>query len=151
MRFDECSGEAAKAGVAAVLALASLAAMPVGQAHADQDLELTLQETGKRDYYCRATFQLSGPEDLPFQDINGFFYVFVDDEQVGRSRGASFRFTDGGNTASATFETPNAPCPDVNGYVFVVGACMRGNGFVDRAECAAAIAPAAPVREVKER
>lgn len=133
-----------------VLAAASLAMPPVSTM-AGEGMTLTLQDTGKREYYCQATFELAAPSEAMFRDVNGYFYVFVDEEQVGRSKGASFRFDEGENAASATFETPNAPCPDVNGYVFVVGACMQGNSFVDRNECAAAILSGDVVREVRAR
>ena len=133
-----------------VLAALSLAMPPVSTM-AGESMTLTLKDTGKREYYCQATFELATSGETMFQDVNGYFYVFVDDEQVGRSKGVSFLFGDGGSAASATFETPNAPCPDVNGYVFVVGACMRGNSFVDRTECAATILPGGVVREVRAR
>ena len=122
-----------------------------GSAMAAEPMTMELTDTGQREYYCTATFEMRGGDVVPYRDINGYFYVFVGDEQVGRSKGASFRFGDGQNAASATFETPNAPCPDVNGYEFVVGACMRGNSFIDRNECAAAIAPGGAVRQVRAR
>ena len=136
------------ASFAAVIASTVAIAAP---AFAGQGLSMDLKDTGQREYYCTATFEMTLPSEAPYQDVNGYFYVFVDDEQVGRSKGSSFRFLDGATTASATFETPNAPCGDVNGYVFVVGACMQGNGFADRSECAASIMPSGPVREIKAR
>jgi len=117
----------------------------------DNALTLALEETGQREYYCTATFALTKPGGVPYQDINGFFYVLVGDEQVGRSKGASFGFGDDETSASATFETPNAPCADVDGYVFVVGACMQDGAFTDRNACAAAISPGGLVKEVKAR
>ena len=133
------------------LGLAAALSMPASIARAEVDLAFTLTETGQREYYCTATFELAASEGLAFQDVNGFFYVFVGDEQVGRSKGASFRFDDGQNKASATFETPNAPCGDVDGFVFVVGACMQNSSFIDRNECAAAIRADDPVTEVRAR
>ncbi|MEQ9155631.1 hypothetical protein [Roseitalea porphyridii] len=135
----------------AMLGLVAALAMPAPTAHADTPLALKLTDTGQRDYYCTATFKLDAPEGVAFQDVNGFFYVFVGDEQVGRSKGASFRFDDGQRTASATFETPNAPCGEVDGYVFVVGACMQEGSFIDRNECAAGIRADGPVTEVRAR
>ena len=132
----------------AVLAMSVIWTQP---ASAETNFELELKETGKRDYYCTATFALTAQASAAFQDVNGYFYVFVDDDQVGRSKGASFRFGDGEASASAVFETPNAPCDEVNGYRFVVGACMRGNSFMDRAACASAITPVAPVQEITAR
>jgi len=70
---------------------------------------------------------------------------------VGRSKGASFRFDDWQSTASATFETPNAPCGEVDCYVFVVGACMKEGSFIDRNECAATIRADGLVTEVRAR
>ncbi|MEM6460278.1 MAG: hypothetical protein AAF724_00015 [Pseudomonadota bacterium] len=116
-----------------------------------ETMALKLHDTGKREYYCTATFKLSAGKDPAYQDVNGYFYVFVGDEQVGRSKGASFRFNGGETTASATFETPNAPCTDVDGYVFVIGACMQNNAFVDQSACAASIAPSGPVRQIRAR
>ena len=136
--------------LAATIAVGAIVAQ-AGPATADTGLELALQDIGQRDYYCTATFALTAANGSVFQDINGYFYLFVDGEQVGRSKGSSFLFEDGQTSASAVFETPNAPCTDVNGYVFVVGACMKGNSFADRTECAAAIASSGPVREVKAR
>ena len=136
--------------IAAAVAVCAMVA-PISHAVASEGLQMTLTDTGQREYYCQATFELVAPESAEYQDINGFFYVFVGDEQVGRSKGASFQFPDGQNTASATFETPNAPCDDVDRYVFVVGACMQGGGFVNRAECAETITGAPLVSEVRAR
>ena len=141
----------ASVGTFAALAVVAFLAIPPFPAVAGEGMTLTLQDTGKREYYCQATFELASPGEAMFQDVNGYFYVFVDDEQVGRSKGSSFRFDEGNSAASATFETPNAPCTDVNGFVFVVGACMQANSFVDRTECAAAIQPGDVVREVRAR
>lgn len=117
----------------------------------DNALTLTLEETGQREYYCTATFALTKPDGVAYQDVNGFLYVFVGDEQVGRSKGASFGFGEGETSASATFETPNAPCADVDGYIFVVGACMQNGSFTDRNACAATIARGGVVKEVRAR
>ncbi|MEL6202375.1 MAG: hypothetical protein AAFR39_08450 [Pseudomonadota bacterium] len=112
---------------------------------------LERKETGLREYYCQATFELTSQQASRFADINGFFYVFVGNEQVGRSKGASFRFDEGVKSASATFETPNAPCDDIDGYVFVVGACMEGRRFADRNECAATIGTGRLIKETRGR
>ena len=122
-----------------------------GAAMAGEPMTMELTDTGQREYYCTATFEMRGGDAVPYRDVNGYFYIFVGDEQVGRSKGASFLFGEGGSAASATFETPNAPCAEVDGYVFVVGACMRGNGFADRDQCAAGIAPGGVVRQVRAR
>ncbi|MEM1377720.1 MAG: hypothetical protein AAGG69_10055 [Pseudomonadota bacterium] len=128
---------------------AATAAIPCAVAEPIYSLERT--ETGLREYYCQATFDLTADGPSRFADVNGFFYVFVGEQQVGRSKGASFRFDDGATSASATFETPNAPCDDIDGYVFVVGACMEGRSFADRNECAATIATGGLVKETKGR
>ena len=130
---------------------ASLFVMPAGMVHAADTLPMTLTDTGQREYYCQAMFEMTVPADAAYQDINGYFYVFVGDEQVGRSKGSSFRFNEGQNTATATFETPNAPCGDVDGYIFVVGACMQDGSFTDRHACAAEIAPGGVVKQVRAR
>ena len=136
------------AALGAALGAAMGLALP---AMAADGMTLALEDTDKREYYCQAMFALTATGEAAFADVNGYFYVFVGDEQVGRSKGASFRFDEGRTTASATFETPNAPCAEVDGYVFVVGACMQGDGFADRNACAAAIAPGGVVRQVRAR
>ncbi|MEM1046822.1 MAG: hypothetical protein AAGL24_11735 [Pseudomonadota bacterium] len=141
---------------AAVPFLASIVGFGAGlatahPAFAESAFQLALRDTGKREYYCTATFELTAQTVVPYRDVNGYFYVFVGDQQVGRSKGTSFNFAGGNTSAEATFETPNAPCPDVDGYVFVVGACLQESGFADQAECAAAIDATAPVREVRAR
>ncbi|WP_306051243.1 hypothetical protein [Oceaniradius stylonematis] len=135
--------------IAAMTVSSMLLAWPANAT--DDALTLALEETGQREYYCTTTFALTKPDSVAYQEVNGFFYVFVGDEQVGRSKGASFGFADGETSASATFETPNAPCADVDSYVFVVGACMQNGSFTDRNACAATIAPGGVVKEVRAR
>lgn len=128
-------------------------ALPFNAPHAvaDAAFELELQDTGKRDYYCTATFALRTHASEPLDDVNGYFLVFAGEEQVGKTKATSFRFEDGKKLASAIFEAPNAPCAEIDGYQFVVGACLRDRKFLDLAECAAAISPLAPVRAVNAR
>ncbi|WP_421724418.1 hypothetical protein [Bauldia sp.] len=136
----------------AVLATgAILAASTLLPANAEPIFELSLQETGKRDYYCTATFALTAQRSEPFQEVNGFFHAFVDDDQVGRTRAASFRFDEGQMSSTAVFESPDLPCEAINGYAFVVGACLRDRRFIDLTECAAEIAPVPPVNDVTAR
>lgn len=53
-----------------------------------------------------------------------------------------------GGTATATFETPNAPCTEIDRHDFVIGACRIEAGFIDKANCAARIGGVAPIGSV---
>jgi len=105
-----------------------------GSAWAD-GYTLALKETGKRDYYCTVTIALTNETAEPLTEINAFFLNFIGDTQVGRSKGASFLNVGPGETATATFETPNAPCAEVDSYHMVIGACRLGIGFDEKAVC----------------
>ncbi|KIC44895.1 hypothetical protein [Tateyamaria sp. ANG-S1] len=117
-----------------LIALCSIVAAP---AFADYSLELT--EIGKRDYYCTITVALTNNSDTTLTEINAFFLNHIGEEQVGRSKGASFMNVAPGASASATFETPNAPCSatdtDVESYQMVIGACRIDNAFEDKTVC----------------
>lgn len=109
------------------------------------DYTLTLQDKGMRAYYCTITVSLENTTDAPLTEINGHFFSFLDDAQVGRSKGASFLNVAPGGQAEAVFETPNAPCDDVTAYHFVIGACRIESSFIDKADCAAMITPVGPI------
>ena len=109
------------------------------------DYTLTLQDTGMRSYYCTITVSLTNTTDAPLTEVNGHFFSFLGDEQVGRSKGASFLNLAPGDSAEAVFETPNAPCDDVTSYRFVIGACRIESSFIDKAECAGLIDPTDPI------
>ena len=110
------------------------------------DYRLTLTESGLREYYCQITVALENTTDAPLTEISGFFYAYIGAEQVGRSKGSWFMNVPPGGTASATFETPNAPCDEVERYEFVLGACrLQGPGFDDVATCAPLIEGATPL------
>ncbi|QPH55634.1 hypothetical protein [Pontivivens ytuae] len=108
------------------------------------DYRLTLTDTGLREYYCTITVTLTNETDAPLTEVNGFFLSFVEDEQVGRSKGSSFMNVPPGGAVSATFETPNAPCDEVTRYDFVIGACRLGSGFEDHSVCAGRMAMEPP-------
>lgn len=129
---------------AAVL-LAALAWATAGAAD-EPAHRLSLTDTGLREYYCTVTLSLENHGAEAVTEINGYLLSEIDGAKVGRSKGASFLNVAPGASAEATFETPNAPCDDVEAYVFVIGACREGAGFQDRAACAEAIAPEPPVR-----
>ena len=112
---------------------------------ATADYVLSVEETGLRDYYCQVTVSLENTSDAALTEINGHFFSFVGDEQVGRSKGASFLNIAPGASAITIFETPNAPCDDVNRYEFVVGACRISTGFEDKALCAGRITGTGPI------
>lgn len=124
--------------------VALLAFMIVGTAQAS-DYTLALEGTGKREYYCTKTVSLKNETAEPLIEISGFFYAFVDDEKVGRSKGAWFMNVPPGGKADAVFETPNAPCEAITRYDFVLGACRIGNTFEDKTSCAARISGSGPI------
>ena len=132
--------------IASILMLGSAAAA---------DYRLKLVDVGKRDYYCTITVELENLSEAPLADINGFFLSYVDQEEVGRSKGASFLNVEPGGTASAVFETPHAPCTseatDVTSYRFMVGACRIGQSFIDRSDCASRIETAGPIAHAVAR
>ncbi|MEM8654335.1 MAG: hypothetical protein AAGF36_06280 [Pseudomonadota bacterium] len=103
------------------------------------DYTLSLKEIGKRDYYCTITVELINDTDQPLTEINAFFLNYVGDTEVGRSKGASFANVAPGASATATFETPNAPCSDtdtdVESYKMIIGACRIDIGFEDKSVC----------------
>ena len=119
------------------LPLIALCALTSSPALADYSLELT--EIGKRDYYCTITVALTNNSDTTLTEINAFFLNHIGEEQVGRSKGASFMNVAPGASASATFETPNAPCSatetQVESYQMVIGACRIDTAFEDKAVC----------------
>ncbi|MEL6100400.1 MAG: hypothetical protein AAFO97_11235 [Pseudomonadota bacterium] len=100
---------------------------------------LTLKDIGKRDYYCTITVELANGTDEPLTEINAFFLNYIGETEVGRSKGASFANVAPGTSATATFETPNAPCSatdtDVETYMMIIGACRIGIGFEDKSVC----------------
>ncbi|MEL7213706.1 MAG: hypothetical protein AAGK92_13670 [Pseudomonadota bacterium] len=109
------------------------------------DYTLTLQDTGMRSYYCTITVSLTNTTDAPLTEVNGHFFSFLGDEQVGRSKGASFLNLAPGASAQAVFETPNAPCDEVTSYRFIIGACRIDSSFIDKAECATLIDATDPI------
>ncbi|APX14084.1 hypothetical protein [Tateyamaria omphalii] len=117
--------------------IAALCAVTAGPALADYSVALT--DIGKRDYYCTITVELTNNSDTVLTEINAFFLNHIGDEQVGRSKGASFMNVAPGASASATFETPNAPCSatetQVESYQMVIGACRIDNAFEDKNIC----------------
>ncbi|MBX3664210.1 MAG: hypothetical protein KF834_00865 [Burkholderiales bacterium] len=113
-----------------------------------QDYALRLTGTGMRDYYCQIVVRLENRTDAPLAEIAGHFHSYIGQERVGRSRGAWFMNVPSKGTAEATFETPNAPCKNVERYEFVISACRTGTAFEDRAACAARIGVVAPIAAV---
>ena len=116
------------------------------------EFELSLTETGKRDYYCTVTLTVTNTtDDVVLDEINGRVMLRIGEEQVGRSKGASLLAAAPGGTASATFETPDAPCEEVDNYHFVVGICRIEGDFVGADECAPRIGGVAPVSAIVSR
>lgn len=115
---------------------------------AASDYVLSLLDTGQREYYCTATIALENQTDEPLTEISGYFFTFVGDQKVGRSKGSWFMNVAPGGSATATFETPNAPCTEIDRYDFVIGACRIDAGFMDKAECASLIGGSDPINSV---
>lgn len=138
-------------GFSSAVTLIGGLAIPSELLAGEPSLELSLEGVGQRDYYCTALFALTSLDVPPVQDVNGYFEVYVNGERFGRSSGASFRFDEGETITSAVFETPNAPCEKIDGYVFVVGACIQGTTFIDRTACAASIRLVSPAIEINAR
>ena len=103
------------------------------------DYHMTLIDTGKREYYCQIMVSLENKTESQLKEISGFFYSYMNGEEVGRSKGTWFMNVPAGQTAEAVFETPNAPCEEVDRYEFVVGACRFGQSFEDQELCATRI------------
>ncbi|MEM0937101.1 MAG: hypothetical protein AAF865_13985 [Pseudomonadota bacterium] len=130
-------------GVSTALALSALAGPGMAA-----DYMLSIVDKGLREYYCQITVTLENTTDEELIEISGFFYSFVGEEEVGRSKGAWFMNVPAGEMATATFETPNAPCDKVETYQFIVGACRFGPSFADKSECAARIGGAGIINAV---
>ncbi|MEM1077273.1 MAG: hypothetical protein AAGI09_01995 [Pseudomonadota bacterium] len=110
------------------------------------EMELTLGEIGLREYYCTAEMTLSNRSDRPVMEVTGHFFLYVGADQVGRSKGTWFMNIAPGESVTAVFETPNAPCDQVERYEFVVGACrLKGPGFDPTAACAQLISGTGPI------
>lgn len=123
------------------------ALLPIMAIPAQADYSLEFEGTSFREYYCGVTLKLTNKSDAPLTEINGFVVSIIGDEQVGRSRGASFNNLAPGDSATALFEAPHAPCDEATQYQFVVGACRIGSGFSAQEECAVRIRGVEPVAE----
>lgn len=122
-----------------LILIAFTSASAATAAFAEPSYELGAEHAGFREYYCQTRGTLTNTGDTLLQELNGFFYIMQNGEQVGRSRGASFLNVEPGASSEAVFEAPNAPCDEAVSYDFVVGACRIGDAFVNQAECASAI------------
>lgn len=140
-----------RASLVTVLALLTLAPMAVAPSALADDLRLSVVDTGVRDYYCTTTVRLENAGAETVNDLNGFLVLLAGEAEVGQSRASSFFALDPGAVADVTFDAPNAPCADVTGLRFVVGACRIDQSFRDQADCAARIAPVAPIAEAIAR
>ena len=103
------------------------------------EYRISLIDSGMRDYYCTVTVQIENRSADTLSDLNGFVLSLAGEDEVGRSRAVSFLNVAPGVAASAVFETPNAPCAEITGYRFVVGACRVGPKFHDQTDCAVRI------------
>ena len=128
--------------VGAVLATALTGAATTAAA---QDYVLSVDGHGMREYYCQTEVTLENLTDANLMEISGHLFLYIGGEQVGRSKGTWFMNVAPGGAATATFETPNAPCAEADRIEFVVGACrIAGPGFDDKAACADRIGTASP-------
>jgi len=112
------------------------------------EYRLEFEKTSFREYYCGVTLTMTNDSEETLVEINGFVASFTGDEQVGRSRGASFLNLKPGESATHIFEAPNAPCDEATSYKFLVGACRFGPSFADKEDCAALIRGIAPVQDI---
>ena len=115
------------------------------------EYRLSVVDTGTRDYYCTTTVRLDNGSAETLNDLNGFLVLLAGDVEIGRSRAGSFFALAPGAAADVTFDAPNAPCAEVTGLRFVVGACRIDQSFRDQADCAARIDPIAPIAEAVAR
>ncbi|MCR9088861.1 MAG: hypothetical protein NXH97_19205 [Rhodobacteraceae bacterium] len=129
-------------------ALLSFVAMAAVAPASAADYMLRVTDTGQREYYCTVTVALDNVSSAPVTEISGFFFTFADDAQVGRSKGSWFLNVAPGDTAEAVFETPNAPCAEIDRYDFVIGACRIGQGFDPKSVCAERIGVERPISRV---
>lgn len=97
--------------------------------------QMTLVETGQRDYYCTTTIRLQNDSDEILNDLNGSLVLLVGEDEVGQSRPSSLFNISPGQSSDQVFETPNAPCDEVTGYRFSVNACRFGGSFREPADC----------------
>ncbi|ABV93761.1 hypothetical protein Dshi_2022 [Dinoroseobacter shibae DFL 12 = DSM 16493] len=131
--------------------LATAAYLCAASAAHGAEFELSLGEIGLREYYCTAQMTLANRGERPALEVSGHFLLYVGDTQVGRSKGTWFMNLAPGESVTAVFETPNAPCTEVERYAFVVGACrLDGPGFAPVADCAARITGVGPVEVVPD-
>lgn len=111
------------------------------------EYHVKLLDTGMREYYCLITVELENRSSEPLTEISGYFYNYIGTERVGRSKGTWFMNVAPGESAVATFETPNGPCTQDVRYEFVVGACRFGAGFEDTSLCAKLLNFTAPLSQ----
>ncbi|MEM8590921.1 MAG: hypothetical protein AAGF13_00185 [Pseudomonadota bacterium] len=118
---------------------------------AEPAFTIDAEHSGFREYYCVTKGTITNTGTAPLREINGYFIIFENGEETARSRGTSFLNLEPGQSVEALSEAPQAPCDTATSYTFIVNACMEGNSFMDRAECAAMIAPAGRVETVIPR
>ena len=124
----------------------------VQPAAAQATFEITAEHTGFREYYCVTTGTVRNTGSTTLQDLNGYFVLYLDGEEIGRARGTSFLGLTPGATVEARSEAPNGPCDIADAYHFVVNACMRDGRFIDRVACAAEVTGGdGPVQVVRPR
>ena len=115
------------------------------------DFRISVVETGVRSYYCTMTVRLENGAADTVNDLNGYFVLYAGDDQVGQSRASSFINVAPGAAADTVFEAPNAPCAEITGVSFVVGACRIDRSFHDRVDCAGRLETMLPIREAVAR
>ncbi len=138
-------GRKGAAALAAAIALGTVSGASAA------DFELSIVDTGTRDYYCTTTLMVSNATDGALDEINGHLVLMSGDDAVGQSKGGSLLNAQPGDSTTAIFDAPNAPCDSVNAYRFVVGICRVDGQFLNAEECAGRIAGIAPVSEVVSR
>ncbi|MEM9318981.1 MAG: hypothetical protein AAGA70_08225 [Pseudomonadota bacterium] len=116
-----------------------------------QDLQLSAEHAGFREYYCVTEGALANQGSDTLQEVNGYFLLYRDGAEIGRSRGSSFLGLTPGATATARMEAPNSPCDTADEYRFIVNACMQDGRFIDRADCAGMLTGTGAVTTIAPR
>lgn len=113
------------------------------------DFEVSVTETGTRDYYCTTTVEVANNADVRLNEINAKLVLLDGDEPVGETRAGSMLGADPGATASVVLDAPNAPCDAISAYTLVIGICRIDGSFVKAGDCAGRVAVAEPILGVE--
>ncbi len=131
--------------------IASLAGLGLaGPLHA-AEFRLSVADTGSRDYYCTVSVTVENGTAARLDDLNGVFDLLAGGGRVGSTRAGSFFAVAPGAAMTATFESPDAPCADIDGYRFLINSCRIDGQFLAADQCAGRITVVAPIQGVAPR